>query len=118
MRDNDLRERTKKYALRVMNLADALPHSGAGKVISQQVIRSGTSVGAQYREAFRAKSTADYISKLTGSLGELEETQYWLELVIESKLIKEQRMIPLLQETDELIAILTTIVLKVKRSKG
>ncbi len=116
MKDNDLRERTKKYALRIINLVNSLPTNRVGRVIAEQVVRSGTSVGAQYREAFRAKSKPDYISKITGSLGELEETQYWLELVIEAKLIKNERLGPLLQETNELIAILTTIVLKLKRS--
>jgi four helix bundle protein len=117
MKENDLRERTKKFALRIIRLATKLPSHASAKVIGNQVLRSGTSVGAQYREAFRAKSSADYISKLTGCLQELEETQYWLELLIESDIIKLSMLEGLIGETNELIAILTSIVLKVKSKR-
>jgi four helix bundle protein len=117
MKENDLRERTKKFALRIIRLATKLPNQASAKVIGNQVPRSGTSVGAQYREAFRAKSSADYISKLTGCIQELEETQYWLELLVESELVKITLLQGLIGETNELTAILTTIVLKVKAKR-
>src|SRR3954467_8648999 len=112
MKENDLRVRTKKFALRIIRLSSKLPNTATAKVIGGQVLRSGTSVGAQYREAFRAKSKADYISKLTGCLQELEETLYWLELLIEAEIVKPDLLDGLVGETNELIAILTSIVLK------
>jgi four helix bundle protein len=78
------------------------------------VLRSGTSVGAHYREAQRAKSDADFISKIEGGLQELDETAYWLELLVEAGIVPEEKLKPLIQETDELIAIFVTIVTKVK----
>ena len=111
---NDLRDRIKKFALRIIKLSASLPRSREADVIGRQVLRSGTSVGAQFREAFRAKSDADYISKIEGSLQELDETQYWLELLGESAIVPPKRLAGLIQEIDELIAILTTIIRKVK----
>lgn len=79
-----------------------------------QLFRSGTSVGAQYREACHAKSNADFISKMEGALQELEETRYWLELLTGSNIIKPARLVPLQAETSELIAIFVTIIKRVK----
>jgi four helix bundle protein len=109
-----LRKRFKTYALRIINLYTALPKSQVAQVIGKQVLRSGTSVGVQFCEGHRAKSTADFVSKNEGSLGELEETLYWLELLVESNIVKEALLAPMMKETDELIAILTSIVRKVK----
>jgi four helix bundle protein len=83
-------------------------------VLGKRVLRSGTSVGAQYREAQRAKSDADFINKLESSLQELDETGYWLEILVESETIVEAQLNPLIQETNELIAIFVTIVNKIK----
>jgi four helix bundle protein len=83
----DLLDRTRQFALRVIAVFRALPHDDAARVLGKQMLRSGTSVGAQYREAQRAKSDADFISKIEGSLQELEETRYWLELLSESGLL-------------------------------
>jgi four helix bundle protein len=80
-------------------------------------LRSGTSIGAHYREANRAKSDADFISKTETALQELDETVYWLELIIEAKIFNEQKVAPLIEETKELNAIFTTIVKKVKDKK-
>ena len=113
-----LRERTKKYALRIIRLYSSLPTSVQAQVIGKQILRSGTSVGAQYREGCRAKSNADFVSKLSGCLQELDESAYWLELLNESKILPTQKLQPLMQETDELIAIFTTIVKNRKRSKS
>lgn len=105
---SDLRERTKQFALRVIRLYSALPTSAEAQVIGKQVLRSGTSVGAQYREAFRCRSDAEYIAKIESALQELEETAYWLELLRETKLVSSQRLAPLRQEADELTAIFVT----------
>jgi four helix bundle protein len=83
-------------------------------VLGSQVLRSGTSVGAQYHEARRAKSNADFISKIEGALQELDETSYWLELLAESRLVNRKRLEGLLAESNELIAIFVTIVRNVK----
>lgn len=87
----DLRERTKAFALRVIRLYAALPKTTEAQVIGKQVLRSGTSVGAHYREAQRAKSDADFISKIEGGLQEAEETAYWLELLGESGILPDAR---------------------------
>src|SRR2546423_4056699 len=80
----DLRVRTKSFALRIIRLYAALPKTVEAQVIGKQLLRSGTSVGAHYREAQRAKSNADFISKIEGGLQELEETVYWLELLADA----------------------------------
>ena len=110
----DLKTRTKQFALRIIRLYGALPKTTEAQVIGRQVLRSGTSVGAHYREGTRARSNAEFVSKLEGGLQELEETRYWLELVIEGGIIPETKMAELLKEADELAAILTTCVKNVK----
>ena len=91
----DLKARTKAYALRIIKLYQALPKSGEAQVIGKQILRSGTSVGAQYREACRAKSPADFINKMEGGLQELDETGYWLELLADSKIVPTDRLLDL-----------------------
>ena len=110
----DLRARTKSFALRVIRLYTALPKTTEAQVLGKQLLRSGTSVGAHYREAKRAKSDADFISKIEGGLQELDETAYWLELLTESDIMPEKRLKPLHDETEELIAIFVTIVKNIK----
>ena len=113
----DLKVRTKPFALRIIHLYRSLPKTTEAQVMGRQVLNSGTSVGAQYREARRAKSDADFISKVEGSLQELEETAYWLELMKDSKMVAVGNLNPLLKETDELTAIFVTIVKKVKSKR-
>ena len=113
--DIELRTRTKTFALRIIRLYVSLPKTTEAQVLGKQVLRAGTSVGAHYREAQRAKSNADFISKLEGALQELDETAYWLELLVEAKIAPEDKLAPLRKETDELIAIFVTIVSKMKR---
>ena len=113
--DVELRSRTKTFALRIIRLYVSLPKTTEAQVLGKQVLRSGTSVGAHYREAQRAKSDADFISKVEGGLQELDETAYWLELLVESKIVAERKLAALMKETDELTAILVTIVNKMKR---
>jgi len=111
----DLRTRTKQFALRIIRLYLALPNVPVAQVLGKQLLRSGTSVGAHYREGCRARSTAEFISKLEGGLQELEETAYWLELLAESEVVPPDKLRSLQQEADELIAIIVTCV---KRAKG
>ena len=115
--NKDLKVRTKDFAVRIIKLFAALPKTVEAQVIGKQILRCGTSVGAQYRESQRAKSDADFISKIEGSLQELEETAYWLELVEEMKLFDSAKLEPLRSETKELIAIFITIAKKVKSRK-
>ena len=112
--ENDLKQRTKTFALRIITLYSALPRRAVGGVLGYQLLRSGTSPGAQYREAQRAKSDADFISKIEGALQELDETQYWLELIGEAQMVDAKRLESLHHEADELIAILVTISKRVK----
>ena len=117
MDNTDLMKRTKNYALRIIRLYAALPKTTEAQVLGKQVLRSGTSIGAHYREGNRAKSDADFIHKLETALQELDETSYWLELIIEAKIFDENKVKPLIHETNELNAIFTTIVKKVKLRK-
>ena len=110
----DLKKRLKQYALRTIHLYESLPKTGAAHVITHQLLRSGTSPGAQYAESCRAKSNADFISKIEGALQELEESLYWLELLIEGGFVTEHKLKSLCDETNELISIFVTITLKAK----
>jgi four helix bundle protein len=114
-KNRDLRERTKEFALRIVRMYSALPKSAEAQVIGKQVLRSGTSVGANYREAYRARSKAEFVAKCGDSLRELEETAYWLELLVEAQILMAPKLSKLRQECEELTAIFVTIV---KRSKG
>src|SRR5262245_3357698 len=111
----DLRKRTKDFALRIIKLCAALPKTADAQILKKQLLKSGTSAGAHYREACRAKSDADFVSKIEGALQELDETCYWLELIGESEILPMKRLEPLHAEAEELIAILVTIVTRVKR---
>ena len=113
----DLKLRTKSFALRIIRLFVALPKTTEAQVIGKQVLRSGTSVGAHYREAVRARSTAEFVSKIEGGLAELEETGYWLELLAESGIVSEGRLTEILSETNELTAILVTCAKNSKSRK-
>lgn len=114
----DLRLRTKTFALRIIELYQHLPHSGEAQVIGKQVLRSGTSVGAQYREACRAKSQADFINKMEGALQELDETAYWLELLVESGLVRPDLLTDLQKETKETEELIAIFVSSVKTAKS
>jgi four helix bundle protein len=113
-RRQDLKKRLKQFALRIIRLYESLPKTGAVHVITHQLLRSGTLPGAQYLEACRAKSNADFISKIEGALQELEESLYWLELLIEGGFVAENKLKPLCDETDELISMFVSMTLKAK----
>ena len=110
------KDRTKKLAVRIIKMVDALPNSQVGAVIGRQIIRSGTSVGANYRAACRAKSTADFINKLKIVEEEADETLYWLELIVETGLLPAVKLSPLMQETNEIVAM-TVSAIKSQRNK-
>lgn len=112
---NDLRERTTEFALRIVRMYTQLPKTTEAQTLGKQVLRSGTSVGAQFRESQRAKSDVDFINKLEGCLQEADETAYWLELLVKAEIVPAQRLEALRKEIDEIIAILITIVTKVKK---
>lgn len=110
----DLQTRTKQFALRIVRLYSALPSSTLAQVIGKQLLRAGTSIGAHYREASRARSDVEFVSKLEVGLQELDETIYWLELVIESELVAAEKLAELIEEANQLLAILVTCVKNVK----
>lgn len=107
MTSDELKLRTKKFSLRVINLIENLPKSMTGKVIANQLLRSATSVGANYRSACRSRSKVEFISKIRIVEEEADESMYWLEIIKESQLIKEERISDLLKEASELTAIFT-----------
>jgi len=102
----DLKARTKQFALRVMKMVDALPRTIQGRAIAKQIIRSATSVAANYRAACRARSRAEFIAKIGIVEEEAVESYFWLELIIDSGLLTEDRIRPLLSEAGELVAIM------------
>lgn len=106
MNENELKNRTKQYALRIIKLVRALPKTIDGRAIGSQLVRSGTSVAANYRAVCRARSRADFISKLGIVIEEADESAFWLEIIIESNLMKGSLVRPLLQEAEEIIAIM------------
>ena len=106
VRTADLKARTKQFALRVMKMVDALPRTIQGRAIAKQIIRSATSVAANYRAACRARSRAEFIAKIGIVEEEADESCFWLELIIDSGLLNEDRIRPLLSEAGELVAIM------------
>ena len=116
-RVKDLKVRMREFALRIIRLYAKLPKSTEGQVIGKQLLRSGTSVGAHYREGSRARSTAEFVSKLGGGQQELEETIYWLELLQEAEIVKPTLLDGLITECNELQAIFTTCIKTAKKKK-
>ena len=114
---DDLRLRTQRFALRIIRLFVALPKTTEAQVIGKQLLRSGTSVGAHYREASRARSDAEFISKVEVGLQELDESAYWMELLTESAIVPPARLKELQAEANELTAILVTCVKNAKKKK-
>jgi four helix bundle protein len=110
-----MKERTKEFALKVVRLYASLPKSVVAQTLGKQVLRSGTSAGAHYREAVRSRSDAEYISKVEGALQELEETGYWLELLTDAGVCQSSSVAALRAEADELTAMLVACAKKAKR---
>lgn len=105
----DLRVRTRAFALRIIRLYQSLPKAGEAKVIGNQILRSGTSVGAHVAEACRGKSKADFVSKIEGAAQELEETLYWMDLLVDAKIMSGSRLAALQSEASALMAIFVTL---------
>ena len=106
MDKEDLKKRTKLLALRIIKLSRRLPNTPESRVISYQIIKSGTSIGANYRVACRARSRAEFIAKIGIVIEEADETAFWLEIIIESDIVKKDLLLPLFNEVNEIIAIM------------
>jgi len=116
MNEQELKVRTKQFGLRVMKLVDALPKTTAGRALGNQLIRSGTSVGANYRAACRGRSKAEFIAKIGTVAEEADESAFWLELIMDGGLLKPDQVQPLHQEANELTAIFTASGRTAKKS--
>ncbi|MDO9392205.1 MAG: four helix bundle protein [bacterium] len=114
----DLKIRTKNFALQIIRLYCNLPNNNVTQILGKQVLRSGTSVGANYREATRARSTREFCSKTNISLQELDETGYWLELISESGVLNSPEMDAAIKETNELTAIFVTMINNAKAKRN
>jgi four helix bundle protein len=115
-KQHDLKGRTKAFAIRIVRLYSALPKTSEAQVLGKQVLRSGTSVGAHYREAVRARSRAEFVSKIQCGLQELEESVYWIELLDELEVIRRERVAGLLKEAEELTSIFVASAKTAKRN--
>jgi four helix bundle protein len=112
-----LRDRTKQFALRVLRLYSSLPKTTEAQVMGKQVLRSGTSVAANFREASRARSDAEFIAKLGIVEQELDESMLWFELLVETNIVSNEKLQPLLKESDELLRIIVTAIKSTKKSR-
>ena len=117
MNNNELKQRTKTFALRIIGMVETLPKGRVSEVIGRQLLRSGTSVGANYRAACRAKSTADFISKMGTVEEEADESIYWMELLTGAKLAQPEKLQPLMDEANELVAITVSSINTAKAHK-
>jgi four helix bundle protein len=109
-----LEDRTKKFTINIIRLSASLPDTTEGRVIRRQITGSGTSIGANYREANRSRSKADFVSKIRICESETSETTYWLEIIEDMTWLNKEKTNPVLTESNELLAIFTSIVRKLK----
>jgi four helix bundle protein len=116
MTSDELKKRTKQFSLRVLKLVAALPNTVAGRAIGGQLVRSGTSVGANYRAACRGRSKAEFVAKIGTCEEEADESAYWMEITIEGKLLKPNQVESLLQEAGELTKIFARSRISASRS--
>jgi len=117
MTEQEFKDRTKQIALRVIRLVETLPNTHSAQIIGKQLLRSATSVGANYRAACRGKSSADILHKLAIVEEEADESLYWLELLIESEIVPEKKLSALMNDIDEIVAM-TVSSIKTLRSKN
>jgi four helix bundle protein len=115
MKPEEMKARTRCFALRIIRLAENLPDTSTAKAIRHQMIRCGSSVGANYRAAFRAKSKPDFVSKMGNVEEEADETIYWMELLIDAEIVKRPRIADLLDEADQILWI---VISSIKTAKG
>ena len=113
----DSKKRTKQFALRIIRLVDSLPERSSTRMIGNQLLRSGTSVGANYRAACRARSPAEFCSKMGIVEEEADESAYWMELLIEGELVREDLLVSLLQESNEIVAMVVASIVTAKQNK-
>ena len=118
MEHKDLKKRTKEFALRVIRLVEALPKGRTTDILGRQLLRSGTSVGANYRAACRARSNADFISKMGIVEEETDESLYWMELLIEAELVQAVKLESLMKEANELLTITVSSIKTARRKKN
>lgn len=118
MDQEQFKQRTRQLALRVIRLVQALPNDMVSREIGRQLLRAGTSVGANYRAACRARSTADMIAKLKIVEEEADETLYWLELLIEANIMPEAQLAPLMTETDEILAMTVSSIKTLRKRQS
>lgn len=111
----DICDRTRAYALRIIKLYRVIENDHVGQIIGKQLLRSGTSIGANIEEAQAAQSSADFVHKMNIALKEARESRYWLNLIVDAELSSATRLNPLLQETEEIIRILFTIIKKTRK---
>jgi len=116
MNSDELKLRFRKYSVRIIKMVDKLPNTISGRAIGSQIVRSGTSPGANYRAACKAKSDKDFINKLKIVEEEVDETGYWIEVISDSELIKAELLLEIQKETKELLAIITKSIIT-KRNK-
>lgn len=116
MEREDLKKRHKDFAIRIVKMVEAMPNTLASMTIARQVIRSGTSPSANYRAACLAKSDKDFLNKLKMVEEELDETQHWLELIVDCQILPEERMKDILQECSELLSITVASIVTVKKT--
>jgi len=117
MDPRELKRRTKAFAIKIIRIFESLPQKGAGIVLGRQLLRSGTSVGANYRSACRAKSNADFVAKMGIVEEEIDETMYWLELFIEIGILKAEDVEVILKEANELLAIVVASIKTARKNK-
>ena len=117
MNEKIFKERTKKLAIAILKLVEGMPRSIAADVLARQIVRSGTSIGANYRAACRAKSTADMINKLKIVEEESDETAYWLELIVDAGYLSQEKISLVAKETNEILAM-TVASIKTLRSRN
>jgi four helix bundle protein len=115
MKSDEMKARTRAFALRVIRLAESLPNTPTARVIRDQMLRCGPSVGANYRAACRAKSRPDFVSKMGTVEEEADETIYWMELLIDAEIVKRARIADLLDEADQILSI---VISSIKTAKG
>lgn len=117
MEYENLKNRTKSFALRIIKLVESLPKNRTSDVMGRQLLRSGTSVAANYRSSCRARSNADFISKMGIVEEEADESLLWLEHLVESGVVKEEMVMPLMKEADELVAIIVSSIKTARMNK-
>ncbi len=115
MTPEEMKQRTKYFALRIIRLAEALPKTNEGSVISKQILKSGTSVGANYRAACRSRTDRDFMARMGTVEEEADETIYWLELIVESGMIKSELVHEIMQEAEEILRMIVASINTVKK---